>query len=630
MLTLTRATTSTVPAPVQRGRTLKDLSQKIESDGVGWCLRAQASGPVKQAVPRGAVLTFQFYDAHGNILDSPLSGFGYSDVLKSRFSYVSVEPATGTGVLLRPLLPPPGSARLECQLRLWQAPEQLQLRCELAAETHEFVLADLAGFEATDPLGAERVAWRWLDLHAKERQYLLEIQAFAWRIGATRLLAKASRLLEAAPDVRGYMRNHSRYALAALQELEDWLPDLSGSVSHIGLAHRVAHLAPTTDGDAGILAHAQFGRGIRPWVLIPCEYADCPPSGAPYSIHNDGGVEIVAFSALTPQARLTVPRNDLLRFDVLLAEQWVRRARIGLLHAHVGRSGYDLALRALALGKRCGLPVVMNWHSPLEPYAVADAMSPPLGSEWAEMAYRQQVRCAQRADAVIVSDPWQAWQLQKAGLPSSHVFLVPQFSSSQHENATASSRPHGKTQWTALVDVRGVESERIATLAAALPTAIGHKNVQLRVIGPSSATAMVEQALSAAGLQSRLGPSLGAQEAKSSSVQADVVILLCPQPGEKQREWLSGLPFLAWPGTLILAESTPQSEYLVRQAGFGLTFDPSSPTSFAEAFAALSPAHPNAARLRSNLRSMIATHADTDAITASIDRVYHHALCSLG
>lgn len=623
MLILASTVAPASPLPVQRARTLKRLSQTLDTPGQGWFFRARAAGAVKQPIPRGAVLTFQFYDVQGRIVDYADSGFTYSDGLKSRFLYVPVETAPGAGIRTKPLLPPSGAVRLECQLQLWQGPQDVQLATELALDSYEYTLADLAGFERTSPRDAERVAERGLTLHSKERQYLLDIQSLAWRIGAPALLAKACQLLEAAPDVRGYMRNQSRYAMAALSEVENGIPDPGRAASpHKRLPHRIAHLAPAAGGSALALAHSQFDRGMRPLLLVPSEYASQSEAGGPYSTSQDGGSDIVELSALSPKACRGVPRPDLLRFDVMLAELWLRRMRIGLLHAHVGRSGYDLALRALALGRRLHLPVVMNWHAPENPYPVADATCPPPGSAWAETAYRRQLRCAAQADAVIVTDSWQAWQLDQAGVPADRVFVIPRMVA-MTPAASTSPPGRGKKPWTALIDVRGVPLERVTALASALPAAIGRKSVQLRIDGDTAAMGLIENALRVAGMHDLL-------VAPASNQAPAVLIRLRPQTRPDRPEWLTDLDDLACSDTLMLAESTPQSEHLVRGSGLGLTFDLGTPATLAEAFTALSPSRPDGSRLRRNLRAQAAMQTNAEALAGLLDHAYHRALRAFG
>lgn len=590
---------------------------------MGWFFRARAAGPVKQPVPRGAVLTIQFYDAQGRIVDHPGSGLTYSDSLKSRFLYVPVEPAPGPGIRTKPLLPPPDAVRLECQLQLWQGPQDLQLTTELTLECYEYTLADIAGLERTSPRDAERAAERGLALHGKERQYLLDIQALAWRIGAPALLVKACQLLEAAPDVRGYMRNQSRYALAALSEIENGIADPGrAALPHQGLPHRIAHLVPAAAGGALALAQSQFERGMRPLLIVPSEYSSQSAATGPYSVSQDGGSDIVELSALSPEACRGVPRPDLLRFDVMLGELWLRRMRIGLLHAHVGRSGHDLALRTLALGRRLRLPVVMNWHASGNPYPVADATCPTPDSEWAAIAYRQQLRCAARADAVVVSDSWQAWLLEKAGVPGDRIFVVPRVLA-MTPAATIPQQGRGKKPWTALIDVRGVPLARVTALASALPTAIGRKSVQLRVDGDAAASDQIQNALRTAGMSDLLATPAADQPPA-------VLIRLRPASRADQPEWLADLNDLACSDTLMLAESTAESEHLVRNAGLGLTFDLGNPTTLANAFTALSPSRPDGGRLRRNLRALAAEHTDAEALAGLLDHAYHRALGAFG
>lgn len=113
MLTLTQPARPALPLPINRGKTLKNLVLSVDNDAVAWVFHARASGNVTAPIPRGAVLTFQFYDSSGHVLDAPDCGFTYSDALKSRFAYVPVSNKTAA-IHLKPVLPLPA-------LSVWSA-----------------------------------------------------------------------------------------------------------------------------------------------------------------------------------------------------------------------------------------------------------------------------------------------------------------------------------------------------------------------------------------------------------------------------------------------------------------------------------------------------------------------------
>lgn len=608
---------------------IESLVVPINDSVTGWVVKARAQAALSKAAPRGAVLTFQFYDEKGEVLDAPNSGFTYSNSLERRFQYVPVGDDSVAATTLRPLLPPVGAVRLELHLQRWSGMEQAAITGKLAVEPHQYTLSDLSRLEGLDATGAERIAWHWLAAHATERQYLLEIQAFAWRTGASSLLRQACHLLEQASEVRGYMRQQSRYALAALDEMSDWLPLLPHTQQrpHVGLAHVVAHLAPQSSRTGGphdpaALAAMQYEQGIKPLLIVPTEYTRQPTPHGPYARRIQDGVECIDLDCLAPEACRRVKRTDLLRFDTLLASPWIARKRAGIIHAHVGRTGYDLALRALALGAQYRIPVVMQWQGPDSPCPAADASSPPPGSEWWRQAYAQQLRCAARADAVIVTDAWQAALLQHAGIHRDRIFLVPPWSAPA--GCAAPARPADSRRGIALLDVSGLSLERITALGDALSAAIDLPGFGLCIVGPSAAVAQLEAALLNAGMQAHLATA-DAHGSRLGDRAPDLVIRMVPDRRAGRPGWLSDLDTLRQQGTLVLAERTPQSECLVQHGQRGLTFNLRETGSLARALEEMAPGAEAAVRLR---QRMAEDAAHSEIALLAVESAYRYALCA--
>ncbi|OZI75702.1 glycosyltransferase [Bordetella genomosp. 2] len=632
MLTLAPETTAQPrrPRAPEATAVLQSLTLQVEDLAVGWVVKARVHGKVSKTAPRGAVVCFQFYDVHGDPLDAPHSGFTYSTHLERRFHYVPVGDSSIAAVTLRPLLPPPQAVRLELHLQRWSGMEQAPITGELTAEPYDYTLPDLPRLEATDAEGAERVAWHWLTARKTERQYLLEIQALAWRIGAPALLREACYLLEQAPEVRGYMRQQSRYALAALDEMSDWLPLAPNAQCgrHAGLAHVVAHLAPQASPNGRLydpiaLAAAQYEQGFKPLVIVPTEYTQQASPDGPYTHRVQDGVEVIELDSLTPAAHARVKRTDLLRFDTLLSSHWISRRRVGLIHAHIGRSGYDLALRALALGAQYRLPIVMQWQEPASPCPVTDASAPPPDSEWWRQAYTQQLRCAARADAVIVTDAWQAALLLQAGIHRDRIFLVPPWSAPA--GSTAPARPADSRRWIALLDVSDLSSERISALGDSLPAAIDLPGFGLQVIGPNAAVAQLEAALMNAGMQAHLATADARGGAGLGDTTPDLVIRMVPGRHAGRPDWLSDLDTLRRQGTLVLAERTPQSDCLLQHGQCGLTFDLREAGSLARALAEMAPDAETATRLRQRTAESMVSNEMAQLI---VESAYRYALCA--
>lgn len=632
MLTLRAEAATPAPPPKPRSTAvLKALTVPVENAMTGLSIRARAHGKVGKTVPRGAVLTFQFYDQHGMPLDVPHAGFTYSSGLARRFQYVSVGDSTVAATKTRPLFPPLGAAQLELHLQRWSGMDKVALVGELSVEPVEYVLSDLPKLEATDSESAERLAWHWLSIHGKERQYLLEIQAFAWRIGAASLLREACLRLEHAPEVRGYMRQQANLSLAALDELSDWLPVAphTDRADHHGLAHVVAHLVPNvTAGDVGVLTQTQYEQGLKPLLIAPTEYSTQARPSDPYTQVEHDGVQQITLHPLAAQAHAQVRRTDLLRLDTLLTAQFIASHRVGLIHAHVGRSGYDLALRALALGQQYRIPVVMQWHDPESACPVGHAMSPPPASEWQQHADAQQLRCSRRADAVLVGDAWQAELLRRAGVHSDKLFIAPPPLSLSEEDVKHASPAN--SAWSAYVDVTALTAEQTAALMAAIPAAMTLPGLTLHVAGPQSVVAQIESAVLEARNTDEAAPvPASIKHVQTGPAKGDVVIRLRPVKSAMDSSWLSDLDELLRQDSLVLAQSTPESDCLVRDGQRGLTFNLGDQSDFAQALAALAPTTDTATQLR-NKHSGLLQQRSLDAYCQILESAYRYAIQSPG
>lgn len=631
MLTLRPSSTVAAPKAPRARAVIETLQVAIENDTTGLIISARAHGKMTKLAPRGAVLTFQFYDENGAPLDVPNAGFTYSSGLERRFQYIPVGSNTVATTKTRPLFPPSGAAQVELFLQRWSGMDDIALLGELSVETIEYGLADLPILEATDPQSAERLAWRWLGIYSKERTYLQEIQAFAWRVGASALLREACVLLELAPQVRGYMRQQSALSLAALDELSSWLPLAPHQQvpSVRGLPHIVAHLVPNlTEPRLVGLTEKQYEHGLKPIVVVPTEYGVHAQPSAAYSQRECNGVELIELHPLALEARAQVKRTDLLRLDTLLTAQSMTRYRVGLLHAHVGRSGYDLALRALALGLQHRIPVVMQWYDPMGAFPVNDAMSPPLGSEWHQQAYAQQLRCAKRADAVLVGDAWQAVVLQRAGVHVDKIFIVPNPIPQQDEPESAAAPP--RSQWVAHLDVTDLTPDQILAITAALPSAIKLPGLKIQLAGPQAVVAKLESTIiEARSLDESITEITSIEPHQSSQANADVVIRLRPVKRAGDAGWLSDLDTLLGEATLVLAERAPESECLVCEGRRGLTFELTDAVEFTSALADLAPNTDTAAKLHQQ-RAPLMRKRTEEAFCAALESAYRYALCSPG
>lgn len=622
MLTLTSAPdTNSLPAEPAAAHVLESLTIPIEDATMGWVVKAKAWGNVPKTVPRGAVVTFQFVDRNGKALDAPASGFSYSPHFKRRFHYVPVGSQSIGGISLRPLLPPARAHCLELHLHRWVGVGDAAICGELRADPYAYALADLSQLEAVDSHAAERIAWHWLAARKTDRQYLLEIQAFAWRTGAARLLREACHLLEHAPEARGYMRHQSRYGLAALAEMEDWLPLAPNPPirTQDSLPHVVLHLSPRTPParnvyDASILATMQYEQGLKPVVVVPCEYAADSDLCRPYKHQIRDGVEYVELSCLSRDAREKVKRTDLLRLDTLLASYWVTQRRVGVIHAHIGRSGYDLALRALALGMHYQLPVVMQWQEPGIPHPIESALSPPPDSEWSRRAYRQQLRCATKADAVLVADAWQAALLRRAGIPRDRVFITPPWALPTER--TLQRREAAERRWITYLDLSHVSRERVDLLAKAL-VHCKSPELELYVTGLPETVGRIEEACASAAIQVQTVLPTGV-----ARLCPDLVIRIEKKRFAGHSGWLSDLEALYHQGVFVVAESTPQSECVVRDAQRGLTFDLSDTGSLAHSLRQMAQ-KPAFAQLSTKLWAHLAVQAPP----LIVENAYRYALC---
>lgn len=221
---------------------------------------------------------------------------------------------------------------------------------------------------------------------------------------------------------------------AMMRELDtDWLPALAGPrvERSIGPANRVMMLAKVAvpfENSGGAVRNLATARTLRAmgwdaYVITPLGYPGAREGGAlPLTSAPDG---VPHLHLNVPDAQLArVPVTRIMEQETALLGAILGRYGARLIHAVSGNRGYDNALKALALRKRFGVPVLYDlrsfheqaWSAPA-PW-VADA-------ELTRLRAAQEDRCVREADrTVVISEAMKALLIER-GAPAERISVIP-------------------------------------------------------------------------------------------------------------------------------------------------------------------------------------------------------------
>jgi glycosyltransferase involved in cell wall biosynthesis len=169
---------------------------------------------------------------------------------------------------------------------------------------------------------------------------------------------------------------------------------------------------------------AQAHAGLKPFVITPLGY--------PRAQRRDPGTLCEVVDGVTyyrPQlghlADLDALGVDaLLTYDTVVTAAILRKVRPAIIHAASGIRGYELALKALALRERFGIPVVYEVRSLHEHSWGPSGLSTEI-SELTDARARQENRCSLAADKVVTISQCMREELIDRGVPEDKIVVVP-------------------------------------------------------------------------------------------------------------------------------------------------------------------------------------------------------------
>jgi len=391
--------------------------------------------------PNAALLEMAFLDADGARLPGPYFGLAYSKQRDCYFAYAASGDTAGAGPAAT-VWAPQGACRLRWRLHRRAGSGELALDGPPRFAPHVYDGPELDALEAWDPAAARVAAAESLAARPGDAGILLHAMEAALRSGDDAGLREYAGRIAASAAAAGRIRAKARLAMGMLDELRtDWLPAVAGmsfprpggtAAARRGAVLRVLHLcadgqgeeAPPASSAAFELARRQRKAGMAPSLAVPAEYAGCLQPSSPWRKERRDGVDIFRLDCLSAQAVRGIARARLLEFESLLCAHIAARAGAAVLHAHAGRRGYDLALRALAVGRYLDVPVVCEYEPGRERLREDGQGEWPEDAGLAGLRRAQQMRCLKEAAAVIVHGRRDKSRLVRLGLDGDRIHVI--------------------------------------------------------------------------------------------------------------------------------------------------------------------------------------------------------------
>ena len=116
------------------------------------------------------------------------------------------------------------------------------------------------------------------------------------------------------------------------------------------------------------------------------------------------------------------PIDARLQYDALLTASIVAREAPAIIHAASGYRGYELALKALPIGARLGIPVIYEVRSFHEHLWGAEGTTE---SEWTRLRMAQEERCMREAACVVTISQAMRRALVDRGVDDGRIHVVP-------------------------------------------------------------------------------------------------------------------------------------------------------------------------------------------------------------
>lgn len=373
---------------------------------------------VDHPLPRAALVSVRFVDAHGATIPGPYRHLAQS---KRReigwYRYLDTgDGACSTFLVL--LAPPIGSVRVHLTFVKWERTLKDRL-----------FLKEVPSFEPTSAQQLADEAARCPDDVGLLR-LLARLQAAEGLLSAH--VTTLRRLAELAPSPQ--QTTALVRMTGMLAELDTtWLPTVPGreSLERREAGIRICHLFKVSypfESSGGAIRNlntvkSQRAIGLAPYVVTPLGYP---------RTQGLGDVEPEEIVAGVPHVRMPLPGDDdslpydqRLRYDALATAAVVRRHGADVIHAASGYRGYELALKGLALAKHFDLPFVYEVRSLHEHLWGPPTVVDKLDCEWTRLRMAQENRCMLEADVVVTLAEAMRDLLCERGIPRKKIVVVP-------------------------------------------------------------------------------------------------------------------------------------------------------------------------------------------------------------
>ena len=191
--------------------------------------------------------------------------------------------------------------------------------------------------------------------------------------------------------------------------------------------NRICHLFKVTypyENSGGVirglnLVNSLRGVGYELMVLTPLFYPGEPIAERRREI--DG---TIYYNLALPGggADKTVPADEQLGYDAMLSASIIAREAPAVIHAASGYRGYELALKALPIGARLGLPVIYEVRS-FHEHLWGEAGEQD--SEWTRLRMAQEERCMREAAHVVTISEAMRAAIVDRGIAAERISVIP-------------------------------------------------------------------------------------------------------------------------------------------------------------------------------------------------------------
>lgn len=366
-------------------------------------------------IAKGAAACFTFFDEHGELLDETPPGFLSIEEYPACL-YVDTSADLGNAQLLLFALPE-GIGRIEVDIVV------------LKRRSHVTV----SGVEIRS-LDTVHLA-RWVGERAPSNRWLADAVAFATAEGALSLrlavLQKKHRASRHRNDLRAI-----HMAVQEMVELDrDWLPEISAlnlplprrtvgplKVMHL---HKTAYPYESTGGAIRCLntVLSQQRLGIEPFIVTPAGYPASTGCASARDRETIKGVNHFRIGADTEGIR-SIAYPDQVRFSTFHMATLLRREGADVIHAASGARGYELAVKALALKKMTGLPVLYEVRS-FHEHTWSELRDDVLALEKTQLRTQKEDFCMAEADFVTTISQSMKKILIARGVPPEKIEVIP-------------------------------------------------------------------------------------------------------------------------------------------------------------------------------------------------------------